>query len=353
MIQKFTVSRDDTIYEAWPDVTLTPSGKLLCVFSECTHHTDRSYTRIVCCESTDRGRTWSPKRPVTEATNGLPYWNCARVQTLSDGRLLVVVDKITEQREAGAITYLIFSEDDGLTWSDPIPTPATGIVPDRLLELESGRWIISTHQRNPETGNLAQHLWYSDDGGATWSERVTVADQAGLNLCEVSILPVEGRLVAFMRENSGLGRPCYKTISEDDAETWSEPVPFPLPGCHRPVAGFLQDGHIFITYRFTQGGGRRHKVVDGKRTWGPPWQNFFGAVTDVESALATSYKEAWTRIIPIDFDRSLYTNDLGYSGWVQFDDGEVYIVNYIMDDSPRSQIRGYALRLEDFMLDPV
>ncbi len=47
MIQKFTVSRDDSIYEAWPDVALTRSGKLLCVFAECKHHRDRSYTRIV------------------------------------------------------------------------------------------------------------------------------------------------------------------------------------------------------------------------------------------------------------------------------------------------------------------
>lgn len=352
MIQKFRVSRDDSIYEAWPDVTLTHTGKLICVFSECTHHKDRSYTRIVCCESTDRGRTWSEKSPVTAATQGLPYWNCARIQTLADGRILVMVDKVHLKGEAGAVNYMIFSDDDGITWSEPMLTPATGIVPDRLLELENGRWIISTHQRNSETGNLAQHLWYSDDRGTSWSGPVTVADQSGLNFCEVSILPVGTNLVAFLRENSGLGRPCYKTISHDYGETWSEPIPFPLPGCHRPVAGYLRDGSIFITYRFTQGGGRRHTVVDGQKTWGPPWQNFFGAVTDTDSALASSYKDAWTRIIPIDFDRSLYTNDLGYSGWVQFDDGEIYIVNYVMDDSPKCQIRGYSLRLEDFMIQP-
>jgi sialidase-1 len=59
MVQKFSVSRDDSIYEAWPDVALTPSGRLVCVFSECTHHNDRSYTRIVVCHSDDRGRTWT------------------------------------------------------------------------------------------------------------------------------------------------------------------------------------------------------------------------------------------------------------------------------------------------------
>ena len=46
MIQKYIVSRDDSIYEAFPDVALTPSGKLVCVFAECTHHADRSYTRF-------------------------------------------------------------------------------------------------------------------------------------------------------------------------------------------------------------------------------------------------------------------------------------------------------------------
>ncbi len=43
----------------------------------------------------------------------------------------------------------------------------------------------------------------------------------------------------------------------------------------------------------------------------------------------------YTRILPIDFDRSL-RSDLGYSGCVRFDDGEIYIVNYILDDWPRA-----------------
>lgn len=45
-IQKFIVSKDDSIYEAWPDVVQTVSGKLICVFSECAHHLDREDARI-------------------------------------------------------------------------------------------------------------------------------------------------------------------------------------------------------------------------------------------------------------------------------------------------------------------
>ena len=42
---------------------------------------------------------------------------------------------------------------------------------------------------------------------------------------------------------------------------------------------------------------------------------------------------------------------LGYSGWVQFPDGEIYIVNYIVDDAwDKGQIRGYSLTMDDFIL---
>ena len=345
MIKKYTISREDSIYEAFPDVALTPSGKLVCVFAECTHHADRSYTRIVLTESTDRGRTWTPKQPLAEPTNGLPvFWNCPRLTLLRDGRLVIVVDKLFAAEGSASPqdcrNYLFFSEDEGLTWSDPVETPILGIVPDRLLELDSGRWILSCHFNDRAFGFLTQRLWFSDDQGTSWSGPLTVARQEGLNLCEVSILPVGEQLVAFLRENSGLALDGYKTISSDQGETWGELIPFPLPGCHRPVAGWLQNGQILITHRFMQGG-------SGWIGW---WtQNFFAALTDQESVLAQERAGAHTRILPLDFDRSPYS-DTGYSGWVQFPDGEIYIVNYIVDDAPRAQIRGYALQMSDFLL---
>ena len=75
MIQKFNVSRDDSIYEAWPDVVLTNGDKLICVFSECEHHKNRESARIMITESTDRGRTWSHKRPLTEKGSAVEYFN--------------------------------------------------------------------------------------------------------------------------------------------------------------------------------------------------------------------------------------------------------------------------------------
>lgn len=341
-IQKFTISRDDAIYEAWPDVVLTEGGKLICVFSECTHHSDRSYTRIVLKESTDRGRTWGKKIPLTDGTNGIPYWNCARISKLQDNRLVIVCDKIFGKGESGGKNYLWFGDSEGDSWTGPIETPITGIVPDKLCELSSGRWLLSAHDKSPIHGHLEQRLWYSDDKGQSWIGPIMIASQDGLNLCEVSILPLpDNILVAFMRENSGKGWDCYKSISTDNGDSWEGPYQVPLPGCHRPVAGMLQSGKILITYRFMQGG----------KGWVGTWtQNFFAALTDIASAKARQRQQQWTRIMPIDFDRSL-VSDLGYSGWAQFDDGEIYIVNYIVDDAPNGQIRGYSLYESDFILE--
>ena len=48
--------------------------------------------------------------------------------------------------------------------------------------------------------------------------------------------------------------------------------------------------------------------------------------------------------------RPSLVSDLGYSGWAQFPDGEIYVVNYIVDDAPKAHLRGYAFREEDLTI---
>ena len=340
-IQKFTVSRDDSVYEAWPDLVLTKKGKLICVFTEVVNHMDRSWSRIVLKESVDRGRTWSDRIPLTEETNG---WDTGRISRLRDDSLVILCDRIMarpEDPEDEVKTFMWSGDSEGKKWSEPVKTPSTGFVPDKLIELCSGRWLYATQNRNRKNGYLELFLWHTDNKGLDWTGPVCIAAYEGLTLCEASILPLpDGTLVAFLRENSGMGKDCYKAISTDEGESWEGPYQVPIPGCHRPVAGMLNSGKIMITYRFMHG---------GKRAFGHCMQNFFAALTDVESAKSHIRNDQSVRIMPIDYDRSPLA-DLGYSGWVQFEDGEIYIVNYIIDDAPKGQIRGYSLREEDFIL---
>ncbi|MCX6986012.1 MAG: sialidase family protein, partial [Lentisphaerae bacterium] len=298
---------------------------------------DRALSRIMLTDSFDRGRTWSPKRPLTEQTNNCGYYyNCARINRMPDGELVITIDRISgsseNNGESVSVILLYKSNDNGQTWSKGIETPACGIVPDKLVELKSGRRLLSCHHRDPESGSLVQRLWYSDDKGQSWIGPVIVGKETGLDLCEASIIEIDGVLVAFMRENSGLGLPCYRTFSRDNGESWSKAFHFPLPGCHRPSAGFLNDGRVLITYRFMQGGTMR---------WGS-FQNFFAGITDKKCVLNENLRETSTCIFPIDYDPAEFS-DTGYSGWVQFEDDEIYIVNYIMDSAPTAFIRGYSL----------
>ena len=48
-------------------------------------------------------------------------------------------------------------------------------------------------------------------------------------------------------------------------------------------------------------------------------------------------------ILPLDHDHSPRA-DTGYTGWVVLPDGvTIFVVNYIVDDAPMAQIRGYYL----------
>lgn len=339
-MNKYCVSRDDDIYEAWPDITVTNSGKLICIFTECSHHLERTMSRLMITESTDRGRSWSIKKPFADYTKDGTYYNNARINRLKDGSLVVVCDYIIGKETDDATVHMWIGDAEGVWWSEPVETPAKGIVPDKLRELKSGRWLLAAHFRNPDTKKLEQYLWYSDDKGKNWSDRVVVASDDRYNLCEANIVEAEnGILIAFLRENSALGFDGFKAISYDGGETWSGIYNIPIPGMHRPTAGYLKDGRIMLTYRFMQGG----------KGWGYLMQNTFAAFFDESSALETVRNKQSVRIVPIDYDRSI-NSDTGYTGWVQLDDGEVYLVNYIVDDAPTAQIRGYSFRTEEFVI---
>ncbi|MBR5528119.1 MAG: exo-alpha-sialidase [Clostridia bacterium] len=335
-INKFTVSRDESIYEAWPDLVKTESGKLICVFTECEHHGDRENSRIVMAESFDRGRTWSRKKPLTGKCRKDDYFNNARISKLPDGRLAIICDRVYKDENTSSSIYVWYGDGEGQTWSDPIIYPFCGIVPDKLKVLKNGRMIISAHFKSPETEKLTQYLWYSDDDGKTWSERVTVASDPRYNLCEASIIePEEGVLVAFLRENSRMGCDILKTISYDNGNTWSPVCNTQMDCGHRPVAGFLSDGGVMVTYRY----------IPGKS------HNVFAAFLERGELTETAREKQTARIMPLDYDRNV-NPDLGYTGWVQFDDGEIYVVNYIRDDADKAYIRGYSFYPEDVQLPP-
>lgn len=341
-IQRYVVSNDRDFYESWPDLVITKAGKLICLFCECTHHGDRSYSKIVYVESVDRGVTWSPKKDFVEAihSDGSLYWDCPRITKLADNSLVVVCDKITKIDQTEGEIFIWKGDEEGTIWSMENNTGISGIVPDKLLETSTGRWIITAHLGKVDGfSNLQQRLWYSKDRGKNFTGPITVARDENLNLCEGSILEVEkGTLVCFLRENSSEGYECYATKSTDDGLSWGKLYTIPLSCCHRPVSGIIDTGEVLITYRYKQG---------AKKGWLGAWtQNTFLAITDRETVLTGDKTKQQVRIMPLNYDTSPQA-DLGYTGWVQFEDGTIYVVDYIKNQEEKAYIIGCSLTRAD------
>ncbi len=345
-VRKCTIARNDKVHECFPSLCKTRSGRLVLAYRESDEHQPRKFTRLIVRTSDDNGKTWSA-RHVLKATesqvpNALYKLNCPKVQPLDDGRLLYLCDAFVNDLSKGKKTRYVdahilmwFSDDNGETWSDAAKSDVGGVMPDEVVELPDGTWLLATHLPDPRDGHLIQYVTRSTDKGKTWGPRMVIADRKGYNLCEASIIRCpDGLLICYMRENSGLGRPVYKAFSADSGKTWDGPHATLMDGGHRPVAHFTSAGEVLITYRYYPGRGI------GLR-------NTFAYVESEKSAREPVRSRQRGRLRPLDYDRHPRP-DSGYTGWVELAPGEFFAVNYIRDDASMAQIRGYRFFKEGF-----
>lgn len=356
-----------------PDVVRLPSGKLLCIYREADGHTVREYSRIVLRTSWDAGHSWSDKTVLVESqlddAGIVLKWNCPRIQQLKDGRLLALCevfpcppDEQTDLRNSHIVFW--FSDDDGESWTDAMHTDVFGIMPDCVVEMPSGAWLLVTQvYKKGDTytgaeGDLALVAHRSEDQGKTWQGAYTVAQDNNRAYCEASTLLLpDGELVCYIRENSGLNLPCFKAFSNDEGRTWDGVYETPMSGCHRPVAGLLPSGRVLVTYRYRQAGmvgefapWRQSAETTWSNDYVSYWaRNTFAYLETIESAKARTLDQQGGVILPLDFDRSP-RSDSGYTGWTVLPNGEIFCVNYIVDDAPTAQIRGYWFEERDFCL---
>lgn len=394
-VEKFTITRDDATYEAFPHLCRTESGRILLAYRESNGHVASEYCRLIVRYSDDAGRTWSDRNVITDERreNGaaMDCWNCPKIQQLADGRVLLLCEAYDFPPgewgvEHTARVHFWFSDDDGEKFSDPVPTDVRGICPDQVTETSDGRWLLPTNMRNAD-GDVVQMITVSEDGGVTWGSPQIIYNDAELDEASLVTLP-GGELIAYERQDSG--RPLQKMISRDVGRTWEGPYDTLNPAAiGMPIAGLTQDGLILITGRY--GIHSRWRVDDSEETWakriakrgivipkvpgnegnarfvnsiarGPHLEeteteivmgvggssvHTFAYLEPVESALATDLSEQKGLLLPLDLDNSPFA-DSGYTGWVEYERGRFLAANYIVDDAPLAQIRGYRFSLDDF-----
>ena len=333
-IEKFTVSRDDSIMEGWPDLIKTQSGRLLLFYNECTAHSNRDGTRITMRKSDDKGKTWSKKYYIGEETQHGNHWNSIRVNILKNGKIVLVCDKICgDEKLNGTYLFLCESTDDGENRSKMNNIGISGYCADKVRELNDGSLLLCTSVHNVITDKTEIYAHKSFDGGKTWSNGCLVAASDKYTFIEPAVLQLNnGHIAVFIRENSLKGYNGFVSFSYDNGESFSNQREIPIEGMHRPFVGYLSNGNILLTYREHLSVEKNLKYPDLK-----------GCIFAEKELLESNENDFKTFLI--DHDRAGDMADQGYSAWVQHDNEEIFLVNYIVDDAPKAYIRGYRIEI--------
>jgi hypothetical protein len=397
-IERFTISRNDDLYEAFPHLCRTRAGRIILVYRESNGHVASEFCRLILRFSDDGGLSFSERRVFVEedrASGILNCWNGAKIQQLDDGRILLLADRYDfppgewGHGMGNAHVVLWFSDDDGDTWSDPQPTDVGGICPDQVTELPDGRWLLPTNVYHEETGQCLQQIAVSHDGGGSWDAPDVICDDPDYRLAEVSIIRCpDGELVAYLREESGRRLPLQKMISRDQGGSWEGPYDTLNTAAQgMPIAGLTRDGFVLTTgryglpcsWRVDMGATTMRRRLDRRtiviprvpanedfvaRITPSPQVEFtadevvmaagcstahtFAFLEPLESALEPDVRQQKGLLLPLDLDRNNLGADSGYTGWVETEPGRFLVVNYINDDAPMAQIRGYRFGLDDF-----
>ncbi len=129
------------------------------------------------------------------------------------------------------------STDGGRSWSDPYPVsilPNSGSDRMDVFEGGSGRMYITWDEGydwNVGKGQpLDVRMIYSDDSGETWSEPIILDGGGFVDRRPIQIAMAEmrdGALMAIWRYSSDADSHIYYQISNDVGATWTDPQPIP------------------------------------------------------------------------------------------------------------------------------
>lgn len=263
-------------YHSVVGVVETSRGLLAC-YRLSDNHTALS-THIVVADSRDGGRTWTGHRSIAHCNvwEHQAVWVAPQISRLRDGRLVILVDRghrhpgsswpmltVWQQPDRGMSNWLLWSRDEGLSWSEPARIDEVGGEPSYIVELSDGTLAFTrTESRVHEamydppppwgTGCYRSVIVFSRDGGATWDRTSVVTDDPYQSDNEVALAEIEpGHLMAFTRVGFGggaFGQPSRIAHSYDNGRTWNRPELSPYYG-QRPILRKLRSGRLLVTFR--------------------------------------------------------------------------------------------------------
>jgi len=235
------IDRREGEYICFPDVVRTDDGRLIVAYNESDKHVEPTRRVLLIRTSKDNGRTWDDIVRMPTKTS-----HCPRLIKRADGEIIL----------SDSTKTFHHSFDNGETWDIRQVTGLAHDMIDRVIDLGNDIFLTTGHCHRGSFSHPAirqapaeQMAYRSEDHGATWQGMSVIGRERNLVLCEASMVHFpDGRIIALMRENSFVYEPMYLCISDNEGNTWSDPIPTPLIG-HRPTMGVIDDNRLLVTYR--------------------------------------------------------------------------------------------------------
>ena len=253
---KYLVAKEEGWYLGFTGVAVARDG-LVCAYIRTDQHV-RTITDLMVARSEDGGRTWKGHQSLShqELQNDGAIWVSPEISSLRDGRNVIICDHDDWKGGKGhpSSNQLFWSSDGGHTWSRPQKTDDIAGEPERIRELSDGTLMYTTSKAawQGKRRYLQCIVIFSDDGGKTWDRQSILSDDPLYQDCEVGVVEVTpGKLLAVSRcgdPKGGFGQPSRFIFSSDYGKTWGKPILAPVHG-HRTIPGMLKSGKILVTYR--------------------------------------------------------------------------------------------------------
>lgn len=231
-----------------PSLITTHQGTLLAFAEARTSRADVSGNEIAMRRSVDGGQTWDSVQIILSHKPDSYNNPCAVVLNTSN-RILLFIQRYpypTKERtvkpgldgpEVVKNVY-VYSDDDGLTWSDPIDITAQTKRPTRATSNAFGPGIGVQLTRGPHKGRIIVpmnqgpmgfwdvYMGYSDDNGHTWHMGETAPGSKATRGNEVQVVErADGSVLLNCRSFGWTGwfrkRCRLQAESTDGGQTWS------------------------------------------------------------------------------------------------------------------------------------
>lgn len=322
-----------------PAMLVSPKGSLL-VFCEARKQriSDASPTDMVLKRSTDGGKSWSAMQVLVRGSGEEAIMNPCPVVDRTDNSILLFCINAHKDGRGHHRHLLLTSNDDGLTWSEPVdmaeritPYDDTFVSgPGVGIQTNNGRLVIPGYtgvfDSKTRTGCYSRVI-YSDDHGRSWK----MGNPISIYTTECQVVELaDGKLMLNMRDNTGQSCRAVAT-SDNGGQTWSEPHwDRALNECPCQAS--------FIRYTAADSDDRSRLLFSNPDVSGER----YGVVKRTRMSIKLSHDEGKTWL----FEKLIHAGPSSYSSLVRLPDGDIGLVYEGGQQQRREWIRFARIPLE-------